>query len=115
MKIYSFCCEGNAHTDLAQGHTVGTLLADGRMAPEPTFDLQYVVTTIIHVASMPPDVAMLEVNIMCDRGYSLHGNIHLTKEYVGQLVYRTSVEVNATPSQDGVTLVTLNHILYKLQ
>lgn len=55
----------------------------------------------------PPDVAMLEVTIMCDRGYSLHGNIHLTKEYVGRLVYHTS--------QDGVTLVTLNHILYKLQ
>ena len=112
LKICSFWCEGNAQTDMAQGHTVGALQADGRMAPEPTFDVQYVASTIVHIASMPPDVAMLEVNIMCDRGYSIHGNIHLTKEYVGRLVYHTSVEVNAT--QD-VTLVTLNHILYKLQ
>lgn len=63
---------------------------------EPTFDVQYVASTIVHIASMPPDVAMLEVNIMCDRGYFLHGNIHLTKEYVGRLVYHMSVEVNAT-------------------
>ena len=98
---------------MAQGHTIGTLQADGRMAPEHTFDVQYVASNIVHIASMPPDVAMLEVNIMCDRGYSLHENIHLTKEYVGRLVYHTSVEVNAT--QDDVTLVSLNHALYKLQ
>jgi hypothetical protein len=98
---------------MTQDHTVRSLQADGRMAPEPTFDVQYVASTIVHIASMPPDVAMLEVNIMCDPGYSLHGNIHLTKEYVGRLVYHTSVEVNAT--QDGLTPVTLNHILYKLQ
>jgi len=90
---------GNANTDMAQGHTVGTLQADGRMASEPTIDVQYVASTIVHIASMPPDVAMLEVNIMCDRGYSLHGNIHLIKEYVGRLVHHTSVEVNAP--QDG--------------
>jgi hypothetical protein len=52
---------------------------------------------------------MLEVNIMSDYGYALHGNIHLTTEYIGRLVYHTSVEVNAT--QDGVTL----DLLYKLQ
>jgi hypothetical protein len=75
--------EGHANTDMPHG-------------PEPTFDVQHVASTIVHIASMPPDVAMLEVNIMCDRGYFLHGNIHLTKEYVGRLVYYTSVEVNAT-------------------
>ena len=42
---------------------------------------------------------MLEVNIMCDLAYSLHANMHLTKEYVGRLVHHTSVEVNAT--RDG--------------
>ena len=81
---------------MARGHTVGALQADGRIAPEPTIDVEHVASTIVHIASMPPDVAMLEVNIMCDRGYSLHGNIHLTKEYVGRLVHHTSVEVNAT-------------------
>jgi len=42
--------------------------------PEPTFDVQHEASTIVHIASMPPDVAMLVVNIMCDRGYFLHGN-----------------------------------------
>ena len=92
---------------MAHGHTVGALQADGRMAPEPTIDVQHVASTIVHIASMPLDVAMLEVNIMCDRGYSLHGNVRLTKENVGRLVYHTSVEVDAI--QDGVTLVTLSH------
>lgn len=54
---------------------------------------------------MPPNVTMLEVNIMYDRGYSPHGNIHLIKEYVGRLVYHTLVGVNAT--QNGVTLVQI--------
>ena len=55
---------------MTQGHTVGALQADGRIAPEPTFDVQYVASTIVHIASMPPDVAMLEVNIMCDWDFS---------------------------------------------
>lgn len=84
---------------MAQGHAVGALQADGRVIPEPTIDVQYVASTIVHIASMPPDVGMPEVTIMCDHGYSLHGNIHLTKEYTGRLVHRTSVEVNTT--QDG--------------
>lgn len=113
LKIYSFWCKGNALTDLAQGHTVGAMQADGRIVPEPTFDVQHVASTIVHIASMPPDVAMLEVNIMCDCGYSLRGNTHLTKEYAGRPVYHTLGEVNAT--KDCVTLVTLYHILYKLQ
>lgn len=81
---------------MARAHTAGALQVDGRIASEPTMDVEYVASTIVHIASMPPDVAMLEVNIMCDRGYSIHENIHLTKEYVGRLVHHTSVEVNAT-------------------
>ena len=68
LKIYSFWYEGNADTDMARGHGVGALQADGRMATEPTFDVEHVASTVVHIASMPPDVAMLEVNIMCDRG-----------------------------------------------
>jgi len=34
------------------------------MASEPLIDVEYVASTIVHIASMPPDVAMLEVNIM---------------------------------------------------
>ncbi|KDR82654.1 hypothetical protein GALMADRAFT_238107 [Galerina marginata CBS 339.88] len=55
---------GNAHTSMAIGHTVGALQPDGRTIPEPTMDVAHVASTIVHIASMPPDVAMLEVNIM---------------------------------------------------
>jgi len=92
---------------MGRGHNVGALQADGRMASEPTMDVQYVASTIVHIASMPPDVAMLEVNIMCDRAYSLHANIHLTKGYVGRLVHHTSVEVNST--QDGNSCELKSH------
>ena len=81
---------------MTQGHTVGELQADVRIAHEPTFDVQYVASTIVHIASMPPDVAMLEVNIMCDHEFLLIEISHLTKEYVGRLAYHTSVEVKIT-------------------
>jgi len=55
---------GNAYTNMAGPHTVGTLQPNGTMAPEPTFDVAHVASTIVHIASLPPDVAMLEVNIM---------------------------------------------------
>jgi hypothetical protein len=92
---------------MGQAHAVGALQADRSIVSEPTIDVQYVASTIVHIASMPPDVAMLEVNIMCDRGYSLHGNIHLTNEYVGRLVHHSSVEVNAT--QDGNSCEPKSH------
>jgi len=67
-RAFSITCTqidiGNAHTDMAAGHTVATLQADGRMQPEPTMNVEHVASTIVHIASMPPDVAMLEVNIM---------------------------------------------------
>jgi len=55
---------GNAHTSIAIGLTIGTLQPDGRTIPEPTMDVAHVASTIVHIASMPPNVAMLEVNIM---------------------------------------------------
>ncbi|KAF9485863.1 NAD(P)-binding protein [Pholiota conissans] len=55
---------GNAHTDMAKGHIVGAMQADGSVAPEPTMDVEHIANTIVHIASLPPDVAMLEVNIM---------------------------------------------------
>jgi len=55
---------GNAHTSMAIGATIGALQPDGRTIPEPTMDVAHVANTIVHIASMPPDVAMLEVSIM---------------------------------------------------
>lgn len=55
---------GNAHTDLAAGHIQGALQPDGRMVPEPTFDVQHVADAIVHIAGLPNDVTVLEFNIM---------------------------------------------------
>ncbi|RDB17839.1 putative oxidoreductase YohF [Hypsizygus marmoreus] len=55
---------GNAHTELAQGHTAGALQPDGRTVPEPTFDVQHVADAIVHIASLPNTVTVLEYQIM---------------------------------------------------
>jgi len=55
---------GNAQTEMAAGHTVGALQADGCIVPEPTFDVKHVADTIVHIANLPPDVSMLNVTIM---------------------------------------------------
>ncbi|KNZ81304.1 Glucose 1-dehydrogenase 2 [Termitomyces sp. J132] len=56
---------GNAHTQLAARHTTGTLQPDGRVIPEATFDVKHVADSIVHVASLPNDVTVLQYNIMC--------------------------------------------------
>ena len=38
---------------MGRGHDVGALQVDGRMASEPTMDVQHVASTIVHIASMP--------------------------------------------------------------
>ncbi len=55
---------------MASGHTVGAMQPDGTVAPEATFDVEHVASTIVHIASLPPDVTMLEVNIMYVLGTS---------------------------------------------
>jgi len=55
---------GNAHTDMAAGHTSGALQPDGRMVPEPTMNVQHVADSIVHIASLPNDVTVLEYKIM---------------------------------------------------
>ena len=55
---------GNAHTNMAQGHTGGTLQPDGRIISEPTFDVQHVAGAIVHIANLPNDVTVLEYQIL---------------------------------------------------
>ncbi|KAF9046467.1 short-chain dehydrogenase/reductase SDR [Panaeolus papilionaceus] len=55
---------GNALTDMAGGQAVGILQPSGQIASEATFDPKHVGSTVVHIANLPPDVAMLEVNIM---------------------------------------------------
>ncbi|KAF9235193.1 hypothetical protein BU15DRAFT_89677 [Melanogaster broomeanus] len=55
---------GNAHTSMAAGHTLGALQPDGRRVAEPTFDPVHVAETVVHIASLPNGVTVLEINIM---------------------------------------------------
>jgi len=70
-RAYNITCTqidiGNAHTDLAARFTQGALQPDGRVIPEPTFDVQHVADTIVHIAGLPNDVTVLELNIMAAR------------------------------------------------
>lgn len=55
---------GNAHTDMGMKLTQGTLQPDGRVIPEPTFDVRHVADAIVHIAGLPNDVTVLEYTIM---------------------------------------------------
>ncbi|KIK69753.1 hypothetical protein GYMLUDRAFT_992644 [Collybiopsis luxurians FD-317 M1] len=55
---------GNAATEMALRFSKGALQPDGSFVPEAMLDLDHVASTILHIASLPPDVTLLEVNIM---------------------------------------------------
>lgn len=57
---------GNVFTEMAAkfGFDKGALQPDGRYLQEPLIDGKHVADTIVHIANLPLDVAMLEVNIM---------------------------------------------------
>ncbi|RXW24512.1 hypothetical protein EST38_g1368 [Candolleomyces aberdarensis] len=57
---------GNVFTEMAEkfGFGQGSLQPDGRYLREPMIDRNHVGDTIVHIANLPTDVAMLEVNIM---------------------------------------------------
>ncbi|KAJ7367754.1 hypothetical protein DFH08DRAFT_980462, partial [Mycena albidolilacea] len=49
---------GNARTPMAATMATGMLQPDGRMMPEATFDVAHVAAAVVHIASLPPDVAV---------------------------------------------------------
>jgi hypothetical protein len=55
---------GNAITASTTILSKGALQPDGRIVPEATFDCKYVGDSIVHIASLPRNVAVLEFNIM---------------------------------------------------
>ncbi|KIY71735.1 NAD(P)-binding protein [Cylindrobasidium torrendii FP15055 ss-10] len=67
-RSYGIACTqidiGNAQTALTRGKMDSIRQPDGRYIAEATFDVQHVASTIAHIASLPNDVTMLEVNIM---------------------------------------------------
>ncbi|KAK0485354.1 oxidoreductase protein [Armillaria luteobubalina] len=55
---------GNARTDMAARLSKGALQPDGRVIPEAMIDVHHVAAAIVHIASLPNDVTVLEMNIM---------------------------------------------------
>jgi len=43
----------------------GALQPDGQIVPEATFDAEHVAQTIVHIASLPTSVTVLDYKIMC--------------------------------------------------
>jgi len=52
---------------MASRISLGALQPDGRVVPEATFDPEHVANAIVHIAGMPNDVTVLEMNIMASR------------------------------------------------
>lgn len=55
---------GNAASAMTKRMSQGVLQADGRMAPEPRMDLSHVADAVVHMASLPLDVNILNMTIM---------------------------------------------------
>ncbi|KAK7689826.1 hypothetical protein QCA50_006465 [Cerrena zonata] len=55
---------GNATTPMAAGQMQGVLQPDGRIAAEATFDPRHVADAVVHIASLPLDVTVLNFTIM---------------------------------------------------
>ncbi|KAJ7896073.1 putative oxidoreductase protein [Mycena olivaceomarginata] len=58
---------GNARTPMAATMATGMLQPDGRMMPEATFDVAHVAAAVVHIASLPPDVAVPHYTIMASK------------------------------------------------
>lgn len=55
---------GNAASSMTERMSQGVLQADGRMAPEPRMDLSHVADAVVHMASLPLHVNILNMTIM---------------------------------------------------
>jgi NAD(P)-dependent dehydrogenase (short-subunit alcohol dehydrogenase family) len=55
---------GNAATDMTAGFADATRQADGRLAPEPTFDVAHVASAVLYMAELPLDTNVQFMTIM---------------------------------------------------
>jgi len=55
---------GNALTDLSFRLSQGALQPNGQTIPEATFDVEHVAQSIVHIASLPTDVTVLDYKIL---------------------------------------------------
>ena len=58
---------GNALTDMAVKMTKGVPQADGRIAVEPTMDVNEVAAAVVHMASLPLSTNILTMTIMATK------------------------------------------------
>jgi len=58
---------GNARTEMAGEMVQGTLQADGRIAAEPTIDVEDVARTVVHMASLPLEANVQFVTVMATK------------------------------------------------
>jgi NAD(P)-dependent dehydrogenase (short-subunit alcohol dehydrogenase family) len=58
---------GNAHTAMGGRMAGGVKQADGRLAPEPTMDVDHCGRMIAHMASLPLDANILTVTVMATK------------------------------------------------
>jgi len=49
---------------MATPNTQGTLQANGSRLDEPSFDAKHVADAVVHIASLPNEVTVLNMNIM---------------------------------------------------
>ena len=54
---------GNAATEMTAGIAKGAVQADGRTAPEPTFDAEHVARAVLYLAGLPLDTNVLFMTI----------------------------------------------------
>jgi NAD(P)-dependent dehydrogenase (short-subunit alcohol dehydrogenase family) len=58
---------GNAETEMAARMKEGVPQADGRVAAEPTMDVEHVARAVVHMASLPLDANILFLTVMATR------------------------------------------------
>ncbi|HET6575507.1 MAG TPA: SDR family oxidoreductase, partial [Fimbriiglobus sp.] len=58
---------GNADTDMAARMREGVPQADGRVAVEPTMDVEHVARAVVHMASLPPEANVLFLTVMATK------------------------------------------------
>jgi len=50
---------------MSSGLSQGALQSNGQTVPEATFDVEHVAQSIVHIASLPTNVTVLNYKIMC--------------------------------------------------
>ena len=58
---------GNTATDMASGFAGGVLQPDGRVLPEPLFDVRHVVDAVVYMAGLPLEANVPFITVMATK------------------------------------------------